>query len=132
MACAAGSDASAGRILRPGMMNSKNEAGSVELLLLAAMALGWAVLTVLRAVLVPLIALAVVLLTPRRPAPEPAAPASDEAPAPAVATHEAAPTLADMAADLMELPATELRRLAGTRRRLPKAQLAALICAMPI
>ena len=133
MACAAGSDASAGRILSPGTMNSKHETAAIELLLIAGLALLWAAITLARALLVPLAAALLVLLTPRRrTAPQPAAAASDEAPAPIAATAEAAPTLAGLAESLLELPATQLRDMAGTRRRLPKRELTALICAMPI
>jgi hypothetical protein len=91
---------------------------------------------VVRLLLVPLLAVLIALLTPRRrPAPEPAT-ASPEAPEAPIAASEApalpAVTLATIGAELLELPAAELRRLAGTRRRLPKAQLIAAICAMPL
>lgn len=114
-------------------MNSKHETAAIELLLIAGLALLWAAITLARALLVPLAAALLVLLTPRRrTAPQPAAAASDEAPAPIAATAEAAPTLAGLAESLLELPATQLRDMAGTRRRLPKRELTALICAMPI
>jgi hypothetical protein len=114
----------------PGTMNTpKTDAHPVELLLLAGMALIWATITLLRLTLVPLLALVLVLLTPRRrPAPEPA-PVAPEPPAPAAVE---VPTLATIAADLMALPATQLQAMAGTRRRLAKRELAAMICAMPI
>ena len=114
----------------PGTMNTpKTDAHPVELLLLAGMALLWATITLLRLTLVPLVALVVVVLTPRRrPAPEPA-PVAPEPPAPAAVE---VPTLAGLAADLMALPATQLQAMAGTRRRLAKRELTAMICAMPI
>ncbi len=120
----------------PMIVNSKNEAGAVELMLLAGMALLWAIATVVRLLLVPVAALLVVLLTPqRRPAPQPA-PASPEAPEAPISAPEApalpAVSLASVAADLLVLPAAELRRLAGTRRRCSKHELTAMICAMPI
>ena len=139
MACAAGSDASAGRKHCPGIMNSKTELGTVELLLLCCMALAWAVVAIARAVLVPLVALTVVLLTPRRrPAPQPIAPApvaaTVEATAPerVLACPAPAAPLAALAAELMELPAAELRRLAGTKSKLSKTELIARLVAMPI
>lgn len=126
-------------------MKNSNELGAVDLMILAVIALAWATWQVVRLLLVPLLAGLIVLLTPRRrPAPQPVAvaptAASDEAPAPCTATVEAAPaeqvpaplSLATIGADLLALPAAELRRLAGTRRRLPKAQLIAAICAMPL
>jgi hypothetical protein len=132
-------------------MNSKNETGAVELMLLAGLALLWATLTVVRTLVVPVVALMVVMLTPRRrPAPQPAAVAAEAAPLP-VAAPEAAvapeapavtterplapvvvPTLADVAADLMALPARRLMEMAGTRRKASKQALVAMVCAMPI
>ena len=95
---------------------------TIEAACVVAMALAWATVTALRLLLVPMVALLLVLLTPpRRPAPE-AAPAAPEA----------AVSLASLAAELQALPAAELRVMAGTRRRLPKRELTALICAMPI
>jgi hypothetical protein len=113
----------------PGIMNTpKTEAHPVELLLLAGMALLWAIATAARLLLVPMVAMALVLLTPpRRCAPQP------ELVAPAAAAGATQPpTLADVAADLMALPARQLQAMAGTRRRLAKAELTAMICAMPI
>lgn len=136
----------------PEIMNtSKNETGAVDLLIVAVMALAWAALTVVRTVLVPVVALLVVLLTPRRrPAPQPAAAVAEAAALP-VATPEAAvapeapavtterplapvvvPTLADVAETLMALPARRLMEMAGTRRKASKQELVAMVCAMPI
>ena len=98
------------------MIMNKIETG----VMVAVMALAWACITIARLVAVPLLAVLVVLLQPRR---RPAAVAPPMAPP---------PTLSSLAADLMALPAKRLMELAGTRRRLPKAQLVALICAMPI
>jgi hypothetical protein len=121
-------------------MNSKTQPlEAVELLLLAALALLWAVVTIARLLLVPLVAVLIVALTPRRrPAPQPAAtpapaaePAAEPVPAPSAAPPTITP-LAALAADLMAMPAAELRRLAGTRSKLPKTELTARICAMPI
>ena len=112
-------------------MNTKNTS-TVDVLLIAAMLTADALVAIVRLVVVPLIALAVVLLTPRRrPAPQPApiAPAVPAVPAEPVL---APVSLGSLAAELLELPAVELRRLAGTRRRLPKAQLIQQICAMPL
>lgn len=104
----------------------------IEAAVLAAMALAWAVLTALRLVLVPAIALVVVLVTPRRcPAPEPA-PMAPEPPAVAAEPVLMPVTLAAIAAGLEALPAAELRAMAGTRRRLPKHALVAQLVALPI
>lgn len=97
---------------------------TIESAALAAYGLLWATVTALRTVLVPLAALVVVLLTPRRPAPQPA-PVAAQPVLPPV-------SLATIAAELQALPAAELRAMAGTRRRLPKRELTALICAMPV
>lgn len=98
---------------------------TIEAAIVAVMALALATITVLRLLVVPLLALVVVLLTPRRrPAPQPAPVASQPALPPV--------SLATIAAGLMELPAAQLRALAGTRRRCSKAELTALICAMPV
>jgi len=100
---------------------NKTQPCAVDLLIVAGMALALAVLTIVRLVVVPLLALLVTLLAPRRrPAAEPATPMTPP------------PTLSSLAADLMALPAKQLMELAGTRRRLPKAQLIGMICAMPI
>lgn len=111
-------------------MDSKNESAAVELLLIAGLALAWATITVVRLLLVPLLALAVVLLTPRR------RPASPEAPAAPIAAPEAPAlavvSLASIGAELQALPAAELRAMAGTRRRCSKRELAAMVLAMPI
>lgn len=104
-----------------------------EVLLLAGLALADALLTVLRLLVLPTLALLLVLVMPRRRAARRTfaeeAPAAPPAPARPVTP---APCLADLAADLLALPAAQLRELAGTRRRLPKRELAALICAMPL
>jgi len=139
-----------GPIHCPGTLNSTTQPlEAVELLLLAALALLWAITTVVRLLVVPLVAVLIAALTPRRrPAP---GSSLEEAPAAARGlVHEdnslrcshrslqpsaAPPTitpLAALAADLMALPAAELRRLAGTRSKLPKTELTARICAMPI
>ena len=119
MACRRWKRCAAGRNIALMIMN-KTQPCAVDLLIVAVMALAWAVLTIVRLVAVPLVALLIVLLTPRR---RPAAVAPPTTPP---------PTLSSLAADLMALPAKRLMELAGTRRRLPKAQLVALICAMPI
>lgn len=133
---------------------------AVDLLIVAAMAFLWACVTVVRLVVVPLLALLVALLTPRRQAQAQAQlqqavkaerggdRRSKKTKRHAVANDPTTPanghpkdrksrlirtlTLSDLAADLMALPAKRLMELAGTRRRLPKAQLVAMICAMPI
>lgn len=92
-------------------MNSKKSVGSVELLLLTGLALIWAVVTIARLVLVPLVALLVVLVTPRRrAAPQPAvatpATASPEAPAPVAATVEEPAVLG-------RVPSGAIQRLLG-------------------
>lgn len=113
-------------------MNTNNELHPVELLLIAGLALLWAITTVVRLLLVPLVGLIVALLLPRRrPAPQPAPVAPEPAPVIA-ATVSRQPCLADLAADLMALPAAELRAMDGTRRKASKHQLTALILAMPI
>lgn len=103
---------------------------TIEAACVVALAVAWAAITVVRLLLVPLLALAVVLLTPRRrsASPEPpAAPiAAPEAPALAVVS------LATIGAELQALPAAELRAMAGTRRRCSKRELAAMVLAMPI
>ena len=110
-------------------MNSKTDAHPVELLLLAGLALLWAITTVARLLLVPMVALVLVLLTPRCSCPPGTL---QEEPSRELPGGEQPPTLADVAADLMALPATQLQAMAGTRRRLAKRELTAMICAMPI
>ncbi len=109
------------------MQKLHNGMHPVELLLIGGLALMWAIWSAARLLVVPLLALAVVLLTPRRPAPEPAAVEPEpvlaapiapepEAAAPVAAAGASAHPLAELgaiAADAMQhLTATELRRRA--------------------
>jgi len=97
----------------------------IEVLLLAAMALAWAVLTLARLVLVPLAAMVLVMAgwSPAPPQPPTTAPPP---PAPAPAEHP----LARLASGLEALPAATLRSLAGTRlKRYRKAELIAMVAA---
>lgn len=112
------------------IMNSK-ELTAIDLLILAVMAMAWAIWQALR-LLVPLLAVAVVLLTPRRrPAPEPAPIAPEPAP---VAAQPVLPamTLASLAAELQALPAAELRQITGTRRKVAKVRMVEAWLAMPV
>jgi hypothetical protein len=104
----------AGRILRPVMMN-RSEPHPVELLLLA----GLVVIEALAVVVAAVLAL-VLTLASRRPSAPPR-----PAPLPPPAVHP----LAVVAETLQALPQRELMALAGTRRKLPKHQLAALLVA---
>lgn len=110
----------------------RSELHPVEVLLLLGLLTVEALLAVLRTLVVPVLALLLVLRrSPEshfwRVAPEPpAAPPTPALPA------TPAPCLADVAESLLALPARELMVMAGTRRRLPKRELTALICAMPI
>ena len=96
----------------------------IEVLALAAMALAWAVLTLARLVLVPVVALVLVLAGWRNVPPAPQPPATTPPPAPA--EHP----LARLAEQLEALPAATLRTLAGTRsKRHRKAELIAMVAA---
>lgn len=86
---------------------NRTELHPVELLVLAGIALAWAIATAARLLLVPLLAL--VALTPRRPAPPPAAPV---AAAPAPAMHPLALLSEPTLAALQPLTVTDLRRRA--------------------
>jgi hypothetical protein len=95
----------------------------IEVLLLAAMALAWAVLTLARLVLVPLAAMVLVMAGWRPASPQPPTTAP---PPPAPAEHP----LARLASGLEALPAATLRSLAGTRsKRYRKAELIAMVAA---
>ena len=117
------------RIFRPGLMNNK-DLHPIEVLLLVALAAGWAVVTLARAVLVPLVALGLALAGWR-----PAATATTAtAPAPMVQMHQppapALHPLALVAAELEQLPVTALRQLAGVRsKRARKIDLVAMVAA---
>lgn len=104
-------------------MNTKN-IDTVDLAILAVMALGWAIGQVVR-LLVPVVALVVVVLTPRRrPAPEPA-PVAAQPMLPPV-------SLATIAEGLLELPAAELRQITGCRRKVAKQRMVDTWLAMPV
>lgn len=96
------------------------------LLLIAA---GWLAAEALAVLLIAAFALVLTLARWQPPAASAAAVPSPPVPAP---HRPLRPVLTDLADALMELPAAELRRLAGTRRRLPRRELAAMVCAMPI
>jgi hypothetical protein len=110
-------------------MNNKDP-HPLEVLLLVALAAGWAVATLARAVPVPLVALGLALASWR-----PAATATTAtAPAPMVQTHRppapALHPLALVAAELEQLPVTALRQLAGVRsKRTRKIELIAMVAA---
>lgn len=107
-----------------------NEISAVELLILAGLALALALATLARLVLVPMVAAALALVLQHRvvadltPDPTPD-PANRLGPSPA-------PALADLAADLLDLSAVELRRITGTRRKVAKLQMVEAWLAMPI
>ena len=108
----------------------KQDLHPIEVLLLVALAAGWAVVTLARAVLVPLVAL-VMALAGWRPA---ATATTATAPAPMVQMHRpSAPALhplALVAAELEQLPVTALRQLAGVRsKRTRKIDLVAMVAA---
>ncbi len=103
------------------MQNPHNEPHPVELLLFAGLALLWALATAARLLVVPLLAALVALLTPRRQAPPPAAPApaaAEPIEPPATLPQSAAPVLplaelaAATAARLQPLTVAQLRALA--------------------
>ena len=107
-------------------MNNK-DLHPVEVLLLVAMAAGWAVVTLARAVLVPLVALGLALAgwRPAATAPSPAPMVQPHQP-PAPALHP----LSLVAAELEQLPVTALRQLAGVRsKRTRKIDLVAMVAA---
>jgi hypothetical protein len=99
----------------------------IEVLLLVALAAGWAVLTLARAVLVPLVVLVATLAGWRLAATAPTqAPMVQPHRRPAPAHHP----LALMAAELEALPVTALRQLAGVRsKRNRKIDLVAMVAA---
>jgi hypothetical protein len=105
----------------------KQELHPIEVLLLVALAAGWAVLTLARALAVPLVAL-VMARAGWRPA------ATAPSPAPMVQPHQppapALHPLALVAAELEQLPVTALRQLAGVRsKRTRKIDLVAMVAA---
>jgi hypothetical protein len=83
-------------------MNRTDELHPVELLILAAVLVAWAVVTIARTVLVPLVTLVLTIVSPS------AAPPPPEAAEPAPAAPWLPPTLPN----LEPLPVTTLRRLA--------------------
>jgi hypothetical protein len=108
----------------------------VEVVILCAVALAWAVATIARTLLLPVLALVLVLLTPRRyedasscrpagaappqPAPEPAQPVLPPV------------TLATIAEELQALPAAHLRSITGCRRKVAKRAMVDAWLAMPV
>lgn len=90
---------------------TRNEAHPIELAALAVLALGWALMTVARLLLVPALALLLVALgwRPAAPQPEPIAPLPQ---APALALACAPEPVAIAAPPLERLTVAELRRLA--------------------
>ena len=114
--------------LCPGLMNNK-DLHPIEVLLLVALAAGWAVVTLARALVVPLVALVMALAGWR-----PAATATTATLATMVQMHRpSAPALhplALVAAELEQLPVTALRQLAGVRsKRTRKIDLIAMVTA---
>ena len=114
--------------LCPGLMNNK-DLHPIEVLLLVALAAGWAVVTLARALVVPLVALVMALAGWR-----PAATATTATLATMVQMHRpSAPALhplALVAAELEQLPVTALRHLAGVRsKRTRKIDLIAMVTA---
>jgi hypothetical protein len=103
----------------------KQELHPIEALLLVALVAGWAVFTLARALVVPLVALVITLAGWRPPATaEPPMAKSQSRPAPA---HH---PLALVAAELEALPVTAIRQLAGVRsKRTRKADLIAMVVA---
>lgn len=101
----------------------------VEILILATMATAWAAVTLARLIVLPLIAV-VLAAAARPPAPmvgQPAAPAATGTAEPPLASD-----LAAMRDALMAESATTLRQITGTRRRCSKAEMVAMVLAMPI
>ena len=92
---------------------TRNEAHPIELAALAVLALGWALMTVARLLLVPALALLLVALGWRPAAPQPVAPAPIASPeAPSLALACAPEPVAVPAPPLERLTVAELRRLA--------------------
>lgn len=103
----------------------------VELLVLATMALVWALATIARLLLPPLLAVLIALVRHHRleqPAPPPCPPAQPPAPAMPVASS----SLAALAEQLVQLPAAEVRALAGIRRKCSRAEAVAVLLHLPI
>ena len=114
----------------------KTDPHPVELLLLGGAVLAMAAASVVRLVLVPVLAWLWVLTHRRRPLVqqvEATLPPRHVDGDPSVSPHPGpTPTLAALAEELLALPAAELRNLAGTRRRCSKRETVALLLAMPI
>jgi hypothetical protein len=101
----------------------------IEAAVLAAMALAWACVTVLRLLLVPLLAMLITLVR-HRPAPAPEAPLQ---PTPEPAQPVLPPvSLATIAEELQALPAAHLRSITGCRRKVAKRVMLDAWLAMPI
>lgn len=107
----------------------KTELHPVEVVILCAVALLWAVATITRSLLIPCLA---VLLTLVRHRPAPTPPAAPQ-PAPVAAQPVLAPvSLAAIADDLLSLSAAQLRSVTGCRRKVAKKVLIEQWLAMPI
>ena len=115
----------------------KTESHPVELLLLGGAVLAMAAASVVRLLLVPVLAWLWVL-THRRPVVQqveatlPVPTRTSEQAASLSPQGAATPTLTALAEELLALPAAELRNLAGTRRRCSKRETVAMLLAMPI
>ena len=107
----------------------KTELHPVEVVILCAVALLWAAVTIARSLLIPCLA---VLLTLVRHRPAPTPPAAPQ-PAPVAAQPVLAPvTLAAIADDLLSLSAAQLRSVTGCRRKVAKKAMVEAWLAMPI
>jgi hypothetical protein len=107
----------------------KTELHPVEVVILCAVALAWAVVTIARTLLVPLLAMLITLVR-HRPAPAPEAPLQ---PTPEPAQPVLPPvTLAAIAEELQALPAAHLRSITGCRRKVAKRVMLDAWLAMPI
>lgn len=103
---------------------TRNESHPVELLVLAFLALAWALMTVARTLLVPALALLLTLAgwRPAAPQPEPVAPAPSEAPPAPIAASEAPAVVLTCAPEPVAIPAPPLERLTVAQlRRLARA-----------
>lgn len=100
----------------------------VEMLVVVALALVWSLITVIRLIVVPVVAIITALVTtPRR--------SRTPGPAGERSRPDVPPQPADLAVvrdQLMQQTAAELRRLTGSRRRCAKRDLVAAYLALPI